>query len=64
MEQPVINHFCPVVTKNVHLCRQLAAVRDDDDDRGLEVEGVAALPVHVDARLHPVNVQGVEDLNN
>ena len=43
---------------------ELPSVGDDDDDRGLEVEGVAALPVHVDARLHPVDVQGVEDLIN
>ena len=39
---------------------ELAAVRDHDDDGGLEVVGVPALAVHVDTRLHPVDVECVE----
>ena len=49
-------------SSSANLRGELAAVGDDDDDGGLEVEGVAALPVHVDPRLHPVDVESVEYL--
>ena len=45
-----------------HLRGELPPVRDDDDDGRLQVEGVPPLPVHVDARLHAVNVERVEHL--
>lgn len=40
----------------------LAAVGDDDDDRGLEVERAPALAVGVDARLHAVDIEDVEGI--
>jgi hypothetical protein len=41
---------------------QFSAVGDDDDDGRLKVEGVPALAVHVDARLHSVDIENVENL--
>ena len=57
-----MDQFLTSYHSSANLRGELAAVGDDDDDGGLEVEGVAALPVHVDPRLHPVDVEGVEDL--
>lgn len=37
-----------------------AAVRNHNDDRGLQVEGTPALAVRIDARLHPIQVEQVE----
>jgi hypothetical protein len=47
---------------NGGLSGELSSVGYDNDDGRLQVERVAALPVHVDAGLHPVNVENVENL--
>jgi len=46
------------------LRREFPAVGYDNDDRGLQVEWVTALTVHVNARLHTVDVQDIKDLEN
>lgn len=44
------------------LCREFSTVGYDNDDGRLKVERVTALAVHVNTRLHAVDVEDIKDL--